>query len=144
MNIFIQAVLLTAMLTYAAIKDYQTREIPECLCIGISFLCILDFNAENLLGLGIPMILLITSTYICPERLGGGDIKLCAATSIVIGFNAVTYGIIIAFSVVSLIFLALKMTRTKQDVSSYSLPLAPYLAAGFLIAYFIKLGGIIV
>lgn len=141
MNIIIQAILLTALLTYAAIIDCKTREIPNALCLGISILSLLDFHPNNLFGLGIALILWLTAVYIAPDKLGGGDIKLCAAVSIVIGFTATTYGIIIGFGIVSLVWLAMLLFKTKQEVEKYSLPLAPFLGLGFLITYFIEIGG---
>lgn len=141
MNIIVQATLLTALLTYAAIVDCKTREIPDALCLGISFLSILDFQPGNLLGLGIALILWLTAVYITPDKLGGGDIKLCATASIVMGFTATTYGIIIGFGIVSLVWLAMLLFKTKQEVEKYSLPLAPFLGLGFLITYFIEIVG---
>lgn len=141
MNIIIQAILLTALLTYAAITDCKTREIPNALCLGISLLSLLDFHPNNLFGLGIALILWLTAVYIAPDKLGGGDIKLCAAVSIVIGFQATTYGIIIGFGIVSFIWLAMLLFKAKQEVEICSLPLAPFLGLGFLITYFIEIGG---
>lgn len=142
-EVAVQAALLTVLLIYAAIRDVKTREISPCLCMGVALLSLLDFQAENLLGLGIPLILWLAATYICPEKLGGGDIKLSAAVSLVIGFPATAYGIIIAFSIVVLIYFSLKPFSQKQEVRNLSLPLAPFLAVGFLITYFMKIGGYI-
>lgn len=141
MNVIIQAILLTALLTYAAIIDCKKREIPNTLCLGVSLLSVLNFDLGNLLGLGIALILWLTAVYIVPDKLGGGDIKLCAAVSIVIGFTATTYSIIIGFGIVSLVWLAMLLFKTKQEVEKYSLPLAPFLGLGFLITYFIEIGG---
>ncbi|MDD2999952.1 MAG: prepilin peptidase, partial [Candidatus Riflebacteria bacterium] len=105
------------------------------------FLSLLDFHLNNLLGLGIALILWLTAVYIAPDKLGGGDIKLCAAVSIVIGFTATTYGIIIGFGIVSLVWLAMLFCKIKQEAENCSLPLAPFLGLGFLTTYFIEIGG---
>lgn len=144
MNVVLQAVLLTVLLTYAAIIDCKKREISNILCLGVSLLSLLDFHLGNLLGLGIALILWLTAVYIAPDKLGGGDIKLCATVSIVIGFQATTYGIIIGFGMVSLLWLAILLFKTKQEVEKCSLPLAPFLGIGFLTTYFIEIGGRIV
>lgn len=141
MNVVLQAVLLTVLLTYAAIIDCKKREISNILCLGVSLLSLLDFHLGNLLGLGIALILWLTAVYIAPDKLGGGDIKLCAAVSIVIGFTATTYGIIIGFGIVSLVWLAMLLFKTKQEVENRALPLAPFLGTGFLTTYFIEIGG---
>ncbi len=141
-SVVIQAILFTALLIYAAVKDVQTREISPYLCIGIACLSLLDFYPENLLGLGIPVILWVCATWICPEQLGGGDIKLTTAVSVLIGFTATAYGIIIAFTLELLIFQQIKRKLTKQGAWNYAMPLAPFLAVGFLTTYFMKLGGL--
>ncbi|MGL4791603.1 MAG: prepilin peptidase [Anaerotignaceae bacterium] len=135
-NVIVQAVLLTVLLICCAIVDIQTKKIPVQICIGIFLLSFLNFKIQNLLGLGVPLILLLTVVYVCPNKLGGGDIKLCAAISVVMGFNSTAYGVIIGFSIVTFIFIVLVFIKTKQEVAEYSLPLAPFLAVGFLITYF--------
>lgn len=142
MNIITQAILLTLLLCYGAMQDYKTREVSPKLSICIASLSLLHFEFQNLLGLGIPLILWLSAVYIAPEKLGGGDIKLCAAVSIVIGFTATTYGIIIAFSITSLVWFVMLFFKTKQEVAKISLPLVPFLAVGFLTTYFIKIGGL--
>lgn len=141
-SVVIQAILFTALLIYAAVKDVQTREISPYLCIGIACLSLLDFHSENLLGLGIPVILWACATWICPEQLGGGDIKLTTAVSVLIGFTATAYGIIISLILELLIFQQIKTKLTKQGARNYAMPLAPFLAVGFLTTYFMKLGGL--
>ena len=141
-SVVVQAILFTVLLIYAAVKDVRTREISPYLCIGIACLSLLDFHSKNLLGLGIPVILWVCATWICPEQLGGGDIKLTTAVSVLIGFTATAYGIIIAFTLELLIFQQIKRKLTKQGARNYAMPLAPFLAVGFLITYFMKLGGL--
>ena len=127
----IQAILLTSLLTYAAIHDYKTREIPNALCLGVSLLALLDFKLTNILGLTIGLLVLIIAAFFCENRFGGGDIKLIMATSLVLGFYPTLYGLILAL-ILQLIFVAI--TRRSK---SQSMPLAPFLAIGFLTTYLI-------
>ena len=142
-SVVIQAISFTVLLIYAAVKDVQTREISPYLCIGTACLSLLDFHPENLLGIGIPVILWACATWICPDQLGGGDIKLTAAVSVVIGFTATAYGIIIAFTLELLRFKQIKKELNEQEARDYSMPLAPFLAVGFIFTYFMKMGGFI-
>lgn len=142
-NIYFQFVGLAGFLFYAAIQDIKTKEISPYTCIGVTGLFVFDIQIQNLLGLGIPLVLWFTAAYICPGKLGGGDIKLSAAVSLVIGLTATAYGIIIAFSIVMLVYFFLKLFYKKQDVRNLSLPLAPFLAVGFLTTYCMKMGGYI-
>jgi len=141
MSVIIQAALFAATLFCAAIKDGGTREIPPQLCITVALVSLLDFRAENLLGLGIALIVYICGVWICPEQIGGGDIKLIAAVSVVLGFTATAYGLIIAFTAELIWFLILRKKAAKQGADQDGLPLAPFLAVGFLITYFVKIGG---
>ena len=137
----IQAAVFTALLIAAAIKDGKTREIPPQLCIAVALVSLLNFRTENLLGLGISLIVYICGVWICPEQIGGGDIKLITAVSMVLGFTATAYGLIIAFTVELIWFLTLRKKAAKQEADQKGLPLAPFLAVGFLITYFMKIGG---
>ena len=143
MAVHLQAILFAILMIVISIKDIQKREIPPLFCVGVSLLAFLDFRFENLLGLGIPLVLWLSAVYICPEKLGGGDIKLCFATSLVLGFSATAYGIIIAFSMVVANYLIMRCFQSKKELASFALPFAPFLAVGFLITYFMKLGGAI-
>ena len=143
-NLILQIALLTTALVYVAVQDIRTRKISPKLCICIALLSLLHFEIQNFLGLGIALVLWLIAVYVAPEKLGGGDIKLCVAISIVIGFTATTYGIIIAFSIMSFICFVMLFFKTKGEVATFSLPLAPFLAVGFLTTYFMKIGGFIV
>ena len=127
----IQAILLIALLTYATIHDYKTREIPNALCLGVSLLALLDFHVVNLWGFLLSIIIWFTVAFFCENRFGGGDIKLIMATSLVLGFYPTLYGLILAL-ILQLIFVAI--TRRSK---SQSMPLAPFLAIGFLTTYLI-------
>ncbi len=144
MNIIMQGSLLTALLIAVAISDDKTRAIPPKFCVGIALLTLLDFRWENLLGLCIALIVYICAVWICPDRFGGGDIKLITGTSLILGFYGTAYGIIIAFTLEIIKFLIMSRKITKQEVSQTGLPLAPFLAVGFLITYFMKIGGFFV
>ncbi|MEG0754500.1 MAG: A24 family peptidase [Angelakisella sp.] len=143
MDVIIQAILHSALLIYVAIKDVQTREISPYLCLGVACLSLFHFQAENLLGLGIAMIVYVCAVWICPEQLGGGDMKLIASVSVVLGFTATAYGLIIAFILELIKFQMIRRKLQKQEAGQDGLPLAPFLTVGFLITYFMKLGGLI-
>ena len=139
-----QAVLFSFLLILVSVEDVKKREIPPLFCVGVALCALLNFKAENLLGLGIPMVLLITAAWICPEQLGGGDIKLTAAVSLVLGFTATAYGVILGFSLELAVFVILKHRRklTKQEAKEFPMPLAPFLTIGFLVTYFMNFGGL--
>lgn len=140
-----QAVLFSFLLIMVSIQDMEKREIAPDYCMAIAFCSLLNFQTENLLGIGIAIIIWITATWVSPEQLGGGDIKLIAATSLILGFTATAYGVIIGFILELTAFTLLKHKRklTKQEAKGFPMPLVPFLSIGFLTTYFMNLGGFI-
>lgn len=139
-----QAVLFFFLMILVSVQDIKKREISPMYCTVIALSSVFDFKTENLLGLGIAFILWVCAAFICPNTLGGGDIKLTAAVSLVLGFVATAYGIIIAFTLELICFSVIKNQKklSKQEAKNYSLPLAPFLSIGFLTTYFMHLGGL--
>ncbi|MEA4988983.1 MAG: prepilin peptidase [Anaerovorax sp.] len=140
----IQAVLFSILLIIVSIIDVRNREIPPIYCVAVAVCSVFGFKAENLLGLGIALVVWICAAFICPNMLGGGDIKLTAAVSLVLGFTATAYGIIIAFTLELICFSVIKHQKklSEQEAKNYSMPLAPFLSIGFLATYFMHLGGL--
>lgn len=140
----IQAVLFSILLIIISVIDFRNREIPPIYCVAVALCVAFGFKTENLLGLGIALILWICAAFICPNMLGGGDIKLTAAVSLILGFTATAYGIIIAFTLELICFSVIKHQKklSEQEAKNYSMPLAPFLSIGFLTTYFMNLGGL--
>jgi leader peptidase (prepilin peptidase)/N-methyltransferase len=77
--------------------------------------------------------------------LGVGDIKLTAAAGFVMGLPAGIVGLILGLSAVLLYHLVIRVIRKLKQLkapaaSKSVLPLAPFLSAGFIAAYFMKFG----
>jgi len=137
----LQALLFICLLIGASYFDLKKREIPPFACIGIVITALFDFQVINLFGI-LAALPFFIAAYMYPNKMGGGDIKLVAATGLVLGFQATNYGVIIGLSVLVIAYLfykAFKIATKKQGVKS--LPLAPFLSLGFLVVYFMKLGG---
>lgn len=99
----------------------------------------------HLLGILAALPLLIIAVWIAPNRLGGGDIKLVAATGLVLGLQETNFALIVGLSLQILVFAIVLILRKmkKQEVRDLSLPLAPCLSLGFLVIYIMKIGGFI-
>jgi pilus assembly protein CpaB len=140
----VQAVLFFCLMGYAAATDIRKREIPPFIWILVAFLSLLDFRVVHLLGILAALPLLMVAVWGEPDRLGGGDIKFVAATGLVLGLQGTYYGIIIGLTLQVVIFgsYVLMTKKKRQEARNLSLPLAPCLAIGFSIIYFIKTGEI--
>ena len=120
------------IMLYAAYEDIKTRECADFLSVMLGITGIMGKEPKELIlsliaFAGIVLILLISSA-VTKNGIGGGDVKFAGAVSLVIGFfntaAALTAGLLIAVIV--------NKIKIKK-----SFPLLPYLAPAFMTAYFI-------
>lgn len=138
-----QAVLFFSLLLAVSVWDLKCRKIPDQLQAGIAALAVLDFSPWNLAGILCMIPYLGTALGRKGEnRIGGGDVKLVGSTGLVLGLPAALTASILGLSAFVLYgagTLAWKRMQGKKRESP--LPLGPFLAAGCIIAYFMKMGG---
>ncbi|MFR6330658.1 MAG: prepilin peptidase [Eisenbergiella sp.] len=85
----IQAALFLFLLLAVSICDLKWREIPDRLQLSIAALTFLCFSPGNLTGVfGALPYLVVALFFPRMEGMGGGDIKLAAATGVVLGLPA--------------------------------------------------------
>ncbi|HKM33825.1 MAG TPA: A24 family peptidase [Lachnospiraceae bacterium] len=144
-KIILQAVLFVCLLAGAVWQDLQKREIPPFIWSLIACISFLDFRPSHLMGILAAVPLLVIATWIAPNRLGGGDIKLVAATGLVLGLQATNFAVIVGLSLQILVFAVFSFIHKikKQERKELSMPLAPCLSLGFISIYILKLGGFI-
>jgi leader peptidase (prepilin peptidase)/N-methyltransferase len=113
----------------ASVEDIRSRTIPDEICIVICLTGLIGFSPVKLWGLllGLPFLI---SALIYNGGIGGGDVKLAAASGLVLGFPNGVLGVGIGFS----LLLAYHFMR-KKPKKSY--PLAPFLSLGFMTAFLI-------
>lgn len=120
------------IMLYAAFEDIKTRECADFLSVMLGITGIIGKEPKELIlsliaFAGIILILLISSA-VTKNGIGGGDVKFAGAVSLVLGFfntaAALTAGLLIAVIV--------NKIKIKK-----SFPLLPYLAPAFMTAYFI-------
>jgi len=139
-NSILQGVLFSFLILAASYTDIKRREISDTVCMLLVLAGLMNFSYINLLGIFVALPLLIAAV-LKENSIGGGDIKLTASASIVLGFWKGTYGLIIGLSLLILFYIILKIIaviRKKQVAKNLSMPLAPFLGMGFIIMYFIK------
>ena len=85
----LQAGMFLLLLLAASLSDLKRREIPDRLQLAIASLTFLSFSPGNFWGiLGALPYLLVALFFGGCEGMGGGDIKLAAATGLVLGLPA--------------------------------------------------------
>ena len=141
----VQGVLFFCLAVCAGYTDIRKREIPPLIWSMVAFISLLDFKPVHLFGIMAAFPLLVIAVWIAPGRLGGGDIKYVAATGLVLGLQETNYALILGLTLQTLLFVIIFLYRNmkKQETRNFSLPLAPCLSVGFLVVYFMKLGGFI-
>ena len=69
------------LLGIGSVMDIRTREIPNWISVIIALSAIINFRLENLLGIIVAVIFF--SVALATGKIGGGDVKLIAALSVV-------------------------------------------------------------
>lgn len=137
-----QAVIFTALLFAASVCDLRKREIPDLLNGAIALTALLSVSPWNLLGIltGLPFLI----AAITCGGMGGGDVKLMAASGLVLGLPggiaATVLGLAAILPVCGTLTLIHRLHGHREKIP---FPLGPFLAAGCLAAYFMKIGGLI-
>ncbi|NCB42265.1 MAG: prepilin peptidase [Clostridia bacterium] len=137
----IQAVLFLVLLSAASVIDIKSRVIPNPICIAIALTGLLCFSPIKLLGILAAMPFLLAG--ICCGGIGGGDIKLTASAGLVMGLKGAMAGTVLGLSAMLLFHLLRRISQRSKGLEiEVAYPLAPYLSLGFLVIYFLTLGGI--
>lgn len=139
------AVLFSCLLITASLWDIRKRIIPDSLCVLIALTGLLTFTPGKLLGLLLALPLFIAA-LMKEGGMGGGDIKLTAASGFVLGLPTASVGLILGMMAALLFYLPLhfipKLKKSKgQAVHQTALPLVPFLTIGFIAAQIIELLG---
>lgn len=146
-NSIASAGLFSCLLLAASVWDIRSRTIPDSLCLGIAAVGLFTFSPVKLLGI-LPALLLLCAAlfFRSGTGMGGGDIKLTAASGLAIGLPAISVGIILGMTAALLYYLPLHVVRKLkkgegQAVNQTALPLVPFLSLGFIAATIIEIIG---
>lgn len=137
-NSIAQVMLFCCLLFVASVWDVRKRIIPDVLCVVILLTGMMSFTPDKVFGvlLGLPLLI---AALIKEGGMGGGDIKLTAASGFVLGLPLGFVGLILALISVLFYHLCLKIICIARHKKPYSvkeaaLPMAPFLCAGFMLA----------
>lgn len=130
-----QAVLFCGGLLFAAVYDILTRTVSDGICILIALAGLITISPASLLGTLLGAIpFYIGSGF---GKNGAGDITLCAAAGFVLGPSRTTAGLTFFIVLYGLYVLGgTLIAKLLHWPGMRSCPLVPFLAAGFIPAYF--------
>ncbi|MGG4220618.1 A24 family peptidase [Paenibacillus jamilae] len=135
----VEAICFILLLLLASICDLRTRQIPNSLSLVIVIVGLLNFSPftalSGLLITGLPYLLAAIFTR---GKIGGGDIKLMAACGFVLGPIYGTLQSILGLVLVLLFAVAISFRFGFQAAKQTTLPLAPFLAVGGIVAFILS------
>mgnify|MGYP002674169017 FL=1 len=120
------------IMLYAAYEDIKTRECADFLSVMLGITGIMGKEPKELIlsliaFAGIILILLISSA-VTKNGIGGGDVKFAGAVSLVLGFFNTAAALVLG------LLAAVVINKLRKQKS---FPLLPYLAPAFMTVYFI-------
>lgn len=135
----VKASILCILLLAASVADIRRREIPDRVNLCIAVLACWGFRPENLWGVLSAFPFLIAAMK---GGMGGGDVKLVASCGLVVGLPNALLGSILGLMFLLLFCLVYWLIMFLfHGKAPKAFPMAPFLSAGFVIPYLIKLGG---
>ena len=119
------------IMLYAAFEDIKKRECADFLSVTLGITGIIGKEPKELIlsliaFAGIILILLISSA-VTKNGIGGGDVKFAGAVSLVLGFFNTAAALVLGL---------LAAVIVKKLKNQKSFPLLPYLTPAFMTAYF--------
>jgi len=139
--LIMQGGIFIALLLSASIIDIQKRIIPDTYCLYIALIGFICFEPVKLFGVLAALPLLLAA--LLWGGMGGGDIKLMAATGIVLGFTGGIAAMIIGLTAMLLFYAVYAIgQRLRRRECPKAYPLTPFLSIGCIAVYFMNTGGI--
>lgn len=124
---------ISVLLGIGSYKDIKTREIPNWISVIIAITAVINFRLENLWGIIVAVIFF--SVALATGKIGGGDVKLIAALSIVCGLWG-SFALLFFAQIAMLVFYAGNYIFRKINgkTADKSLPFVPFITFGYVLA----------
>ena len=136
LTLVVKGIIFAQLLILAGYIDARTQEIPDMLNLLILLTAIIRIRPLNaligLLAVSVPMLIL---GIVIKGGVGGGDIKLMAASGAVLGTLSVMEGTVISCAVL-ILHCVFRKFRKKQITRMNAM--APYFSVGCVIAYILE------
>lgn len=123
---------ISILLGIGSVMDIKTREIPNWISVFIAFSAVINFRPENLWGLVVAAVFFVTA--LVTGKIGGGDVKLITALSVVCGLWG-SFLLLLFAQISMLIFYAGNYFFCKiyGKTASKTLPFVPFIFIGYLV-----------
>ena len=127
----VQFAVVAILLGIGSVMDIKTREISNWISLGVLFAAFLDFNIQNLWGIIVAVIFF--SVALATGKIGGGDVKLIAALSVVCGLWG-SFALLLFAQTAMLVFYGVSVIvqKLRGRTADKSLPFVPFIFIGYL------------
>ncbi len=128
----LQFIVVTALLGIGSVMDIRTREIPNWISIVVALSAIMNFRLEYLWGLIVAVIFF--SVALATGKIGGGDVKLIAALSMVCGLWG-SFALLLFAQISMLIFYGVSVIvqKLRGRTADKALPFVPFITFGYVL-----------
>ncbi len=122
---------ISILLGIGSYKDIKTREIPNWISVIIALSAIINFDLEDLWGIIVAVIFF--SVALATGKIGGGDVKLIAALSVVCGLWG-SFALLLFAQIFMLIFYGVSVIvqKLRGRTAAPCLPFVPFIFIGYL------------
>lgn len=123
---------ISILLGIGSYMDIKSREIPNWISVGVLISAFFHFNIQNLWGIIVAVIFF--SVALATEKIGGGDVKLIAALSVVCGLWG-SFALLLFAQISMLIFYGVSAVIQKLHgkTADKALPFVPFIFIGYLV-----------
>ena len=123
---------ISILLGIGTFLDIKTREIPNWISVIVAMTAVINFRLDNLWGLIVAVIFF--SVALATGKIGGGDVKLIAALSVVCGLWG-SFALLLFAQISMLIFYGVSVVvqKLRGRTADKSLPFVPFIFIGYLV-----------
>lgn len=128
----LQFAAISILLGIGSVMDIKTREIPNWISAAVVCTAFLDFDIQKLWGLVVAAIFFVTA--LVTGKIGGGDVKLIAALSVVCGLWGSLS--LLLFAQTAMLFFYpgnLFFCKINGKTASKTLPFVPFITFGYVL-----------
>lgn len=131
----LKGIIFCLLLVFSSYEDIKTRECENYVHLMIVIAAFIGTDMSALPGMLLSALIIggimLTTAAVTKSSIGGADIKLSAACAFMIGTVQGMIGLMIGL-ILAVIINSIKNRKKKHE----GFPLIPYLAVGFMTAYF--------
>ena len=122
---------ISILLGIGSYKDIKTREIPNWISIAVLITAFFYFSLENLWGIIVAVIFF--SVALATGKIGGGDVKLIAALSVICGLWG-SFALLLFAQIAMLVFYGVSVIvqKLRGRTADKNLPFVPFIFIGYL------------